>query len=139
MISGGIGETPEWGNASPQKITGVAGYLPLRVLNNADSGRNWSRQLDHGIRERNRDHWSGIAAEKGEATSHLAFTAAAQQLRSNRPILAALTIDLTIITATVTLDTLFLTTASPGTKPHRAPPKAWGFDLSGACSGFHMR
>ena len=65
------------------KITGVGGYVPPRVMTNAelekmvDTSDAWIRERT-GIRERH-------VAEKGVATSHLA-TAAAQQLLAARNI-----------------------------------------------------
>ncbi|PYU21753.1 MAG: 3-oxoacyl-ACP synthase [Acidobacteria bacterium] len=84
------------------KITGVAGYVPPRLLTNADLERmvdtsdEWIQQRV-GIRERH-------IVDKGMATSHLA-TAAAQQVLEK-------------------------------TRTRHGATRAWGFDLSGACSGF---
>ena len=112
------------------KITGVVGYVPPRLLTNADLERmldttdEWIRQRV-GIRERH-------IADKGMATSHLA-TAAAQQLlekTGTRPE----EIDL-IIVATVTPDMFFPATACL-VQDRIGAKRAWGFDLSGACSGF---
>jgi 3-oxoacyl-[acyl-carrier-protein] synthase-3 len=112
------------------KITGVAGYLPPRLLTNFDMEKLVATS-DEWIRER-----TGITerhvAEKGVATSHLA-TAAAQQLLEQTGTSAA-DIDL-IIVATVTPDMLFPATACL-VQNNLGASKAWGFDLSGACSGF---
>jgi 3-oxoacyl-[acyl-carrier-protein] synthase III len=112
------------------KITGVAGYLPPRVLSNVDMEKLVAT-TDQWIRER-----TGITerhvAEKDVATSHLA-TAAAQQLLEQTHT-AADEIDL-IIVATVTPDMLFPATACL-VQNRIGASKAWGFDLSGACSGF---
>jgi len=112
------------------KITGVAGYVPPRLLTNfdlqkmVDTDDQWIRERT-GISERH-------VVEKGTATSHLA-TAAAQQLLEQthtRPEEIEL-----IIVATVTPDMLFPATAC--LVQHRiGASHAWGFDLSGACSGF---
>ena len=112
------------------KITGVAGYVPPRLLTNADLGRmvdttdEWIQQRV-GIRERH-------IVENGMATSHLA-TAAAQQLLEKTRIKAE-EIDL-IIVATVTPDMFFPATACL-VQNRIGAKRAWGFDLSGACSGF---
>ncbi|HYT06278.1 MAG TPA: beta-ketoacyl-ACP synthase III [Rugosimonospora sp.] len=112
------------------KITGVAGYVPPRLITNADlegmvdTTDEWIQQRA-GIRERH-------IVDRGMATSHLA-TAAAQQLlekTGSKPE----EIDL-IIVATVTPDMFFPATAC--LVQHRiGATRAWGFDLSGACSGF---
>jgi 3-oxoacyl-[acyl-carrier-protein] synthase-3 len=112
------------------KITGVAGYVPPRVVTNADIEKfvdttdEWIRTRT-GIRER---HY----AAPGVAASHLGAEAAKKLLAGTgtRPE----EIDL-IVVATVTPDMMFPATAcliqdSIGAK------KAWGFDLSAACSGF---
>lgn len=112
------------------KIAGVAGYVPPHVLTNADieklvdTNDTWIRERT-GIRERH-------VAAQGVASSHLA-TAAAQQLLEQthtRPE----EIDL-IIVATVTPDMLFPSTACL-VQNRIGACRAWGFDLSGACSGF---
>ncbi len=88
------------------KITGVAGYLPPRVMTNADMEKivdtndEWIRTRT-GIRER---HF----ADKGIASSHLATEAA--KLFSPRPTPTPPDIDM-IIVATVTPDMLFPATA----------------------------
>src|SRR5690242_3628668 len=112
------------------KITGVAGYVPPRLLTNADLERmvdttdEWIQQRV-GIRERH-------IVDKGMATSHLA-TAAAQQLLEKTHT-AAEEIDL-IIVATVTPDMFFPATACL-VQTRIGATRAWGFDLSAACSGF---
>src|SRR6202050_4986134 len=112
------------------KITGVAGYVPPRVVTNADMEKivdttdDWIRTRT-GIRER---HY----AAPGVAASHLGTEAA--------KLLLAQTgtnpdeIDL-IVVATVPPDMMFPATAcliQDGIGAHNA----WGFDLSAACSGF---
>jgi 3-oxoacyl-[acyl-carrier-protein] synthase-3 len=112
------------------KITGVAGYVPPNVITNADiekmvdTNDEWIRERT-GIRERH-------VVEKGVAASHLA-SAAAQQLLTQTGTSAA-EIDL-IIVATVTPDMLFPATACL-VQTRIGATHAWGFDLSGACSGF---
>jgi 3-oxoacyl-[acyl-carrier-protein] synthase-3 len=112
------------------KITGVAGYVPPKVLTNADLERmvetndEWIRTRT-GIRERH-------IAEGGTASSHLATEAAKALLAKTNT--APSEIDL-IIVATVTPDMFFPATAC--LVQHRLGAKrAWGFDLSAACSGF---
>ena len=112
------------------KITGVAGYLPPRVLTNADLEKMvdttdvWIRERT-GIRERH-------VVEKGVASSHLAAAAAKQLLEQTKT--QPEEIDL-IIVATTTPDMFFPATACLVQNSIGAT-KAWGFDLSGACSGF---
>lgn len=112
------------------KITGVAGYLPPRTLSNAemeklvDTTDEWIRERT-GIRERH-------VVEKGTGTSHLA-TAAAKQLLEQTGTKPD-EIDL-IVVATVTPDMFFPATACR-VQHCLGASNAWGFDLSGACSGF---
>ena len=112
------------------KITGVAGYVPPRVVTNADLEKivdttdEWIRTRT-GIRER---HY----AAPGVAASHLGAEAAKKLLAGTgtRPE----EIDL-IVVATVTPDMMFPATACLIQNSIGAN-KAWGFDLSAACSGF---
>ena len=112
------------------KITGVAGYMPLRVVTNADIEKmvdttdEWIRTRT-GIRERR-------YAEPGVASSHLG-TEAAKKLLAMKGISPA-EIDM-IVVATVTPDMLFPATACL-IQDRLGATKAWGFDLSAACSGF---
>jgi 3-oxoacyl-[acyl-carrier-protein] synthase III len=112
------------------KITGVAGHVPPRVVTNVDMERivdtsdEWIRTRT-GIRER---HF----AEPGVASSHLGTEAAKKLLAAKG--LSAEEIDL-IVVATVTPDMLFPATACL-IQDRLGATKAWGFDLSGACSGF---
>ena len=100
------------------KITGVAGYVPPKVMTNADfekiveTNDEWIRTRT-GIRERH-------VVEKGMASSHLATEAA--------------DIDM-IIVASVTPDMFFPATACL-VQCRIGAKRAWGFDLSAACSGF---
>ncbi len=111
------------------KITGVAGYVPPRILSNADlekmveTNDEWIRTRT-GIRERH-------IVDKGMATSHLATEAAKLLLAQTNTNPAD--IDL-IIVASVTPDMMFPATACL-VQDRIGAKKAWGFDLSGACSG----
>src|SRR6476620_9410401 len=112
------------------KISGVAGYLPPRVMTNADlekivdTNDEWIRTRT-GIRERH-------VVDKGMASSHLATEAA--KLILAKPTTDPADVDMTII-ASVTPDMLFPTTACL-VQDRIGAKKAWGFDLSAACSGF---
>jgi 3-oxoacyl-[acyl-carrier-protein] synthase III len=112
------------------KITGVAGYVPPRVVTNADlekivdTNDEWIRTRT-GIRER---HY----VDPGVASSHLG-TEAAKKLLAKRGI-SADEIEL-IVVATVTPDMLFPSTACL-IEDRLGAKNAWGFDLSAACSGF---
>ncbi len=114
----------------PAKITGVAGYVPPKVLTNADlekmvdTNDEWIRTRT-GIRERH-------IAENGMASSHMATEAAKLLLAQTRTSPAE--IDL-IIVASVTPDMFFPATACL-VQDRLGAKKAWGFDLSAACSGF---
>lgn len=112
------------------KITAVGAYVPPKLLTNQDlekmvaTNDQWIQERT-GIRERH-------IVEKGVATSDLAVEAAKLCLakRGISPDEVEL-----IIVATVTPDMLF-----PGTaclvQDKLGAKKAWGFDLSAACSGF---
>lgn len=112
------------------KITGVAGYVPPKVLTNTDlekmvdTSDEWI-QTRTGIRERH-------IVENGAASSDLA-TAAAKQLLAQTNTDPA-DIDL-IVLASVTPDMFFPATACL-VQDRLGAKKAWGFDLSAACSGF---
>ena len=112
------------------KITGVSGYVPPRVMTNADMEKlvdtddAWIRERT-GIRERH-------VAEKGVGSSDLA-TAAARQLLASKSVPAS-EIDL-IVVASVTPDMMFPATACL-VQNNLGATNAWGFDLSAACSGF---
>src|SRR5580765_6929815 len=112
------------------KITGVAGYLPPRVMTNADMEKivdtndEWIRTRT-GIRERH-------VVDKGMASSHLATEAAKLVLAKTNTDPAD--VDMIII-ASVTPDMLFPATACL-VQDRIGAKKAWGFDLSAACSGF---
>ncbi len=112
------------------KITGVSGYVPPRVMTNAELEKlvetddAWIRERT-GIRERH-------VVDQGVATSDLA-TAAARQLLASRNVPAS-EIDL-IVVASVTPDMMFPATACL-VQNNLGATGAWGFDLSAACSGF---
>ena len=112
------------------KITGVAGYVPPKVMTNADlekivaTNDEWIRTRT-GIRERH-------VAENGTATSHMATEAAKVLLVETGT--DPTEIDL-IVLASVTPDMFFPATACL-VQERLGAKKAWGFDLSAACSGF---
>jgi len=112
------------------KITGVAGFLPPRVMTNNDLAKivetndEWIRTRT-GIRERH-------VVDKGMATSHMATEAAKLVLQQTGTDPAE--VDL-IIVASVTPDMFFPATACL-VQDRIGASKAWGFDLSAACSGF---
>jgi 3-oxoacyl-[acyl-carrier-protein] synthase-3 len=112
------------------KITGVTGYVPPKVMTNADfekfvdTSDEWIRTRT-GIRERH-------VVEKGMASSHLATEAAKALLAQTKTNPAE--IDL-IVVASVTPDMFFPATACL-VQCRIGASKAWGFDLSAACSGF---
>ncbi len=111
------------------KITGVAGYVPPRILSNADlekmvdTNDEWIRTRT-GIRERH-------IVDKGMATSHLATEAAKLLLAETNTNPEDIEL---IIVASVTPDMMFPATACL-VQDRIGAKKAWGFDLSGACSG----
>jgi 3-oxoacyl-[acyl-carrier-protein] synthase-3 len=112
------------------KITGVAGFVPPRVVTNADMEKmvdtadDWIRTRT-GIRER---HF----AEPGVGSSHLG-TEAAKKLLAAKGV-SPEEIEM-IVVATVTPDMLFPATACL-IQDRLGATKAWGFDLSAACSGY---
>jgi 3-oxoacyl-[acyl-carrier-protein] synthase III len=112
------------------KITGLACYTPPRVVTNADlekmveTSDEWIRTRT-GILER---HY----VDPGVAASHMATEAARRLLEQKQ--LDAAEIDL-IILASVTPDMFFPATACL-IQDRIGAKKAWGFDLSAACSGF---
>ena len=112
-------------------ITTTAKYLPEEVMSNFDLERildtndEWIRSRT-GIRERR------ILRDPEKATSYMC-TEVARQLLEKRGI-SADEIDL-IIVATMTPDMVFPATACL-VQGNIQAKNAWGFDLSGACSGF---
>jgi len=114
----------------PTTITALATYVPPRVLTNSDLERmvdttdEWILQRT-GIRERH-------IVDPGVATSDLAKEAAVKALE--RAGLTADDIGL-IVVGTVTPDMMFPSTAC--LVQHKiGAHRAWGFDLSAACSAF---
>ena len=112
------------------RISSIAGYVPPRVLTNADleklvdTSDDWIMQRV-GIRERH-------VVDPGVATSDLAKEASLSAIQK-----AGLTpedIDLMIV-ATTTPDTMFPNTACVLQEKIGAS-HAWGYDLVAACSGF---
>ncbi|MBZ5702274.1 MAG: ketoacyl-ACP synthase III [Acidobacteriia bacterium] len=114
----------------PAKITGVAGYVPPRVMTNDDFAKTldtsdaWIRERT-GIRERH-------IAEKGVASSHMATEAAKLLLAQTGTDPAEINM---IVVGSVTPDMFFPATACL-VQDRLGAKKAWGFDLSAACSGF---
>jgi 3-oxoacyl-[acyl-carrier-protein] synthase-3 len=117
-------------NLRRAKITAVSHYLPERRVDNKhfertlDTSDEWIMERT-GIRERR-------FAEKGVGTSDLAAEAARRSLKQRGMDAAA--VDL-IIVATVTPDMFFPSSACL-VQSKIGAARAWGFDLSGACSGF---
>ncbi len=111
-------------------ITALGRFVPERVMTNADlekivdTSDSWIRTRT-GIEQRH-------VVEPGTGTSELAAAAAREALA--RRGIGADEIDLIII-ATVTPDMVFPATACLVQDKIKAT-KAWGFDLSAACSGF---
>jgi 3-oxoacyl-[acyl-carrier-protein] synthase III len=111
-------------------IKSLATYVPPRLLTNADleklveTSNDWIMQRT-GIRERH-------IVDSGVATSDLAKEAALKAI--DRAGLTPNDIDL-IIVGTVTPDMLFPSTACL-VQDKIGAKRAWGFDLSAACSAF---
>jgi 3-oxoacyl-[acyl-carrier-protein] synthase-3 len=117
-------------NVRRVEIKSLATYVPPKLLTNADLEKlvdttdEWILQRT-GIRQRH-------IAEPGVATSDLAAEAAREAIK--RAGLTPDDIDV-IIVGTVTPDMLFPSTAC--LVQHKiGASKAWGFDLSAACSAF---
>ena len=112
------------------KITALGRYVPPRVVTNHDLAERVDTNHDWvvartGIIER---HW----VEPGTPTSELAAQAVGNLLKNRG--MEADEIEL-IIVATVTPDMFFPATACVVQNKVRAT-RAWGFDVSAACSGF---
>lgn len=112
------------------KITALGRYVPPKVVTNHDLAKRVDTNHDWivertGILERH-------MVEPGTPTSELAAQAVGELLKK-RGIEAA-EIDV-IIVATVTPDMFFPSTACMVQNKIRAS-RAWGFDISAACSGF---
>jgi 3-oxoacyl-[acyl-carrier-protein] synthase-3 len=112
------------------KITGVAGYVPPRLLTNADlekmvdTTNEWIMERV-GIRERH-------LADKGVASSDLAVEAV-KRLREQHPF-DLQSVDL-IVVGTVTPDMMYPSTACL-VQTKLGIADTWGFDVSAGCSGF---
>lgn len=112
------------------KITALGTYVPPRLLTNADLERmvetnnEWIVERT-GIRQRH-------IVERGTPTSDLAAEAARRCLEQAG--VAAAEVE-AILVATVTPDMFFPATACL-VQTKIGATKAWGFDLSAACSGF---
>ncbi len=112
------------------KISSLGTYVPPKLLTNADlekmvdTNDQWIMERT-GIRERH-------IVEKGVAASDLAAEAAKICLAKRG--ISASEVDV-IIVATVTPDMFFPATACL-VQDKIGAGKAWGFDLSAACSGF---
>src|ERR1700756_4694706 len=112
------------------KITGVAGYVPPRVLTNADLEKmvdttdEWILERV-GIRERH-------IADKGVAASDLAVAAVKNLIESHPMDLQS--VDL-IVVGTVTPDMMYPSTACL-VQNKLGIANTWGFDVSAGCSGF---
>jgi len=112
------------------RITALGRYVPERVMTNADLEKivDTSDAWIHtrtGIRQRH-------VVAPGTPTSELCVKAARQALEQRG--MAASELDL-IVVATVTPDMVFPATACLVQDKLKAA-RAWGFDLSAACSGF---
>ncbi len=112
------------------KISALGTYTPPGLLTNADLERMVDT-TDQWITERTGIRQRHIAAE-GTATSDLATEAARRCLASAG--VGAAEVE-AIIVATVTPDMFFPATACL-VQAKLGAGKAWGFDLSAACSGF---
>jgi 3-oxoacyl-[acyl-carrier-protein] synthase-3 len=114
----------------PVKISGLATYVPPRLLTNADlekmveTSNEWILQRT-GIRERH-------IVDPGTATSDLALEASRGAMKQAG--IGASDIGF-IVVGTTTPDTIFPSTAC--VLQHKlGATNAWGFDLGAACSGF---
>jgi len=112
------------------KITGVAGYVPPRILTNADlekmvdTTNEWIMERV-GIRERH-------LADQGVAASDLAVEAV-KKLQAKHPF-DLQSVDL-IVVGTVTPDMMYPSTACL-VQDKLGIKNTWGFDVSAGCSGF---
>ncbi len=112
-------------------ITSVGHFLPEERLTNADleklvdTSDEWIRART-GIEERR------ILRDKDKATTYMAIEASKEALEKRGMDAGELDV---IIVATVTPDMFFPANACQ-VQAALGAPKAWGFDLSAACSGF---
>jgi 3-oxoacyl-[acyl-carrier-protein] synthase-3 len=123
---------PETSSASPLRaaITGVATYVPQRVVTNAEL----SRKLDTS------DEWivtrTGIRERRLGAPGETTSTMGAEAVRRLMAAKGLGPKDVQVlIVATVTPDMLFPATACL-IQDQVGLANVWGFDLSAACSGF---
>jgi 3-oxoacyl-[acyl-carrier-protein] synthase-3 len=119
-------------NPGPRRaaITAVATYVPERVVTNADLSHRLDTSDDWivtrtGIRERR-------AGAPGETTASMSAEAVRRLMAARS--LAAEDVE-TILVATVTPDMVFPATACL-VQDRLGLPRAWGYDISAACSGF---
>ena len=111
-------------------ITAASHYLPENIISNremekfVDTSDEWIRSRT-GIRQRHK-------VKNGEATSSMGIKVANKIIKKTK--ISPTEIDV-IITATITPDMLFPSTASIIQKEIGAI-NAWAFDLNAACSGF---
>ena len=122
--------TAPGGQLQRAAITGVAIYVPDRILTNAELAKTLDTSDDWiitrtGIRERR-------MGRPGETTSTMGAEAV-RRLMADRKLQPD-SID-ALIVATVTPDMLFPATACL-IQDQLGLTRAWGFDLSAACSGF---
>ena len=114
----------------PVRIAGLSTYVPPRVLTNAeleklvDTSDEWILQRT-GIRQRH-------VVDPGTATSDLALAAAVGAVAQAGLTPADIEF---IVVGTTTPDTIFPSTACV-LQEKLGAPRAWGFDLGAACSGF---
>jgi 3-oxoacyl-[acyl-carrier-protein] synthase-3 len=128
-ITSCMSETSQ-GSPRGAAITGLATYVPDRVVSNADLAKTLDTSDDWivtrtGIRERR-------VGAPGETTSTMGAEAVRRLLAAKG--LGPEDIDLLIV-ATVTPDMLFPATACL-IQDRLGMKNVWGFDLSAACSGF---
>jgi len=112
------------------KITGVGHYLPSRVIDNKYLSENYAITEEEifdktGIRER-------LYADESVSTSDLVCSAINDLLDNTSKSIEEIDC---IIVGTLTPDYFFPSTAVCAINRLKAK-KAWGFDLSAACSGF---
>ena len=111
-------------------ITATARYLPERVLSNFDLEKMVDTS-DEWIRARTGIETRRLVS-KGQASADMATEVA--KILMERSNTKSDEVDLIII-ATVTPDTMFPSTAAR-VQHSIAAKNCWGFDLSGACTGF---
>jgi len=111
------------------KITGVAGYVPPKVMTNADLEKIVETMTNGSARARH-----PRTPHRGEWRGHLAHGHGSRKGRAGANQDRSSEIDL-IVLASVTPDMFFPATACL-VQERIGAKKAWGFDLSAACSGF---